>query len=83
MTVAPMGYGRGLHLRIDFIHDGTLLIQIGEQVGIILYPRTDVRLALHFVLFSQSPKDIEKNIFNQLFGDVDEKRYICTRNRQR
>ncbi len=36
-----------------------------------------------FVLFSQSPKDIEKNIFNQLFGDVDEKHYICTRNRQR
>ena len=48
MSVAPMGDGRGLHLGIDVIHDGTLLIQIGDQVGIILYPGTDTCLALHF-----------------------------------
>ena len=48
MTIAPMGDGRGLHLGIDLIHDGTLTIQIGDQIGIILYPGTDACLALHF-----------------------------------
>ena len=48
MTIAPMGDGRGFHFGIDFIHDGTLMIQIEDQVGIILYPGTDACLALHF-----------------------------------
>ena len=38
MAIAPMGDGRGLHLGIDLIHDGTLMIQIINQVGIIHYP---------------------------------------------
>ena len=48
MTIAPMRNRSVLHLVIDLIHDGTLLIQIEDQVGIILYPGTDARLALHF-----------------------------------
>lgn len=48
MTIAPMGDGRGLHLGIDVIHDGTLMVQIISQIGIILYPGTDACLALHF-----------------------------------
>ena len=46
MTIAPMGDGRGLHFGKDLIHDGTLKIQIGDQVGIILYPETDACLAV-------------------------------------
>ncbi len=57
MTIAPMGDGRGLHLGIDLIHDGTLPIQIVSQVGIILYPGTDACLALHFTKGRGSVRD--------------------------
>ena len=65
MTIAPMGDGRGLHLGIDFIHDGTLLVQIGDQVGIILYPRTDACLALHFAKGGGGVRD---DSINWMFG---------------
>ncbi len=65
MAIAPMGDGSGLHLGIDFIHDGTLLIQIGDQVGIILYPRTDTCLALHFTKGGGSVRD---DSINRILG---------------
>ena len=57
MTIAPMGDGRGLHTGIDLIHDGTLMIQIGDQVGIILYPGADACLALHFTKGGSGVRD--------------------------
>ena len=57
MTIAPMGDGRGFHFGIDLIHDGTLLVQIINQVGIILYPGTDACLALHFTKGGGSVRD--------------------------
>lgn len=57
MTIAPMGDGRGLHFGIDLIHDETLPIQIINQFGIILYPRNDACLALHFTKGGGSVRD--------------------------